>query len=112
MHGSCYISLFKFKSFDSFNSPQTASNFRHLLSCGTIAKCYFERKASDAEHKTAFSNGVERMVVLSNDTDVVVLLLFYIFDLLFLGLKECWIRVGTGEIKKQGSSPSKRMKES
>ena len=34
-HGSCYISLFKFKSFDEFNTPQTASNFRHLLSCGT-----------------------------------------------------------------------------
>ena len=35
-HESCYISLFKFKSFDQFNTPQTASNFRHLLSCGTI----------------------------------------------------------------------------
>ena len=35
-HGSCYISLFKFKSFDQFNTTQTASNFRHLLSCGTI----------------------------------------------------------------------------
>ena len=23
-------------SFDQFNTPQTASNFRHLLSCGTI----------------------------------------------------------------------------
>ena len=36
--GSCYVSLFKFKSFDQFNTPQTASNFRHLLSCGTIAQ--------------------------------------------------------------------------
>ena len=35
-HGSCYISLFKFKSSDQFNIPQTASNFRHLLSCDTI----------------------------------------------------------------------------
>ena len=35
-HGSCYISLFKFKSFDQLISPQTESNFRHLLSCGTI----------------------------------------------------------------------------
>ena len=24
------------KSFDQFNTPQTASNFRYLLSCGTI----------------------------------------------------------------------------
>ena len=37
-HGSFDISLFKFKSFDLFNTPQTASNFRHLLSCGTIDK--------------------------------------------------------------------------
>ena len=37
-HGSCDISLFKFKSFDQFNNPQTASNYRHLLSCGTIGK--------------------------------------------------------------------------
>ena len=35
-HGSCYTSLFKFKSFDQFNTPQLTSNFRHLLSCGTI----------------------------------------------------------------------------
>ena len=35
-HGSCYISLFRFKSFDQFNTPQTASNFRHLLSSCTI----------------------------------------------------------------------------
>ena len=34
--GSCYISLFKFKTFDELNTPQTALNFRHLLSCGTI----------------------------------------------------------------------------
>ena len=35
--GSCYISLFKFKSFDQLvPPPQTASNFRHLLGCGTI----------------------------------------------------------------------------
>ena len=36
-HGSRYISL-KFKSFDQFNTPQTASNFRHLLSCRTIGQ--------------------------------------------------------------------------
>ena len=43
MHGSCYISLFIFKSSDQFSTPQTASNFRHLLSCGTIARIlYFE----------------------------------------------------------------------
>ena len=38
-HGSCYISLFKFKSFDQLIPPQNASNFRHLLSCGTIVLC-------------------------------------------------------------------------
>ena len=40
-HGSCYISLFKFKSLDQFNTPQTASNLRHLLSCGTIVTAIF-----------------------------------------------------------------------
>ena len=35
-NGSCYISLFKLKSFDQSIPPQTASKFRHLLSCGTI----------------------------------------------------------------------------
>ena len=35
-HGSCYISLFKFKSFDQFNTPQTASNCRYLLNSDTI----------------------------------------------------------------------------
>ena len=36
-HGSCYISLFKFKSFDQLDPPpRAASNFRYLLSCGTI----------------------------------------------------------------------------
>ena len=39
-HGSCYVSLFKFKSFDQFNTPQTASNFGHLLSCGTFASSF------------------------------------------------------------------------
>ena len=42
MHGSCYISLFKFKSFDQFNTPppkkKNATNFRRLLNCGTIGR--------------------------------------------------------------------------
>ena len=42
MHGCCYISLFKFKSYDQFNTAQNASNFRHLLSCGTIGSIYME----------------------------------------------------------------------
>ena len=39
-NGSCYISLFKFKLFDQFipPPPQTASNFRHLLTYGTIGR--------------------------------------------------------------------------
>ena len=46
-HGSCYISLFKFKSFDHSNNPQTASNFRHLLSCGTIEKIITDLKGKN-----------------------------------------------------------------
>ena len=40
--GSCYISLFTFKSFDQFNTTLTASNFRHLLSCGTIVEIFLK----------------------------------------------------------------------
>ena len=43
-HGSCYISLFKFKSFDQFNTPQTASNFRHLLICDTKVSSVFLKR--------------------------------------------------------------------
>ena len=28
-HWYCYLSLFKFKSFEQFNTPQIVSNFRH-----------------------------------------------------------------------------------
>ena len=35
-HGSCHIFLFKFTSFGQSDPPRIASNFRHLLSCGTI----------------------------------------------------------------------------
>ena len=37
-HGFCYISLIKLNHLVSLipPPPQTASNFRHLLSCGTI----------------------------------------------------------------------------
>ena len=34
-HGPCYISLFKFKSFDQ-SDPRIDSNSTHLFSCGTI----------------------------------------------------------------------------
>ena len=44
-HGSCYISLFKCKFFDQSDPPppppRMASNFRHLLNCGTIASNNF-----------------------------------------------------------------------
>ena len=43
-NGSCYISLFKFQSFDQFNTPQTASNFKHLLTCGTIVPMHAEHQ--------------------------------------------------------------------
>ena len=42
MHGSCYSSFFfKYKSFGQSNPPRIASNFRHLLSCGTIDPAHF-----------------------------------------------------------------------
>ena len=55
-HGSCswvlflfMVSLFKFKSFDQFNTHKTASNFR--LSCGTIVSSRGQEK-SDLQNKT------------------------------------------------------------
>ena len=39
-YGSCYISLLKLKSFDQLIPLQTASNFRHLLSCGTTVNTW------------------------------------------------------------------------
>ena len=33
---SCCIFFFKFKSFNQFNPPRTAPNFRHLLNCRTM----------------------------------------------------------------------------
>ena len=44
----------------------------------------------------AAENGVERVVVLSNDTDVVVLMVHYMNKFLSLGLKQLWLRYGTG----------------
>ena len=44
-HRSCYILLFKFKSFDQLIPPQTVLNFRHLLSCGT--KDLVQRRTDD-----------------------------------------------------------------
>ena len=46
--GLCYISLFKFKSFDKFNTSQITLNFRHLLSCDTIAVTGVRHEADDA----------------------------------------------------------------
>ena len=38
-HGSCLIYLFvQIQIIWQFNTPKTASNFRHLLSCGTIVR--------------------------------------------------------------------------
>ena len=67
-HGSCDISLFKFKSFDQFNNPpppppQTASNFRHLLSCGTI-----EISAQFPQLSILFSNYLRALKFLAPST--------------------------------------------
>ena len=40
--------------------------------------------------------GMERVVILSNDTDVVVLMIHYMNRFLSRGLKELWLRYGTG----------------
>ena len=45
----------------------------------------------------AIENGCKRVVVLSNDTDVVILLLNYIHHFSSIGLSELWIRFGTSD---------------
>ena len=72
-HGYCYISLFKFKSFDQFNTPQPASNFRHLLSCGTIefdTKYHilhdFRASTSCKEKISSRSNDLHKLKLLTN----------------------------------------------
>lgn len=45
----------------------------------------------------AMRNGSRRVLVLSNDTDVVVLLLRFVELFLNQGLSELWVRYGTGE---------------
>ena len=54
-HRSCYISLFKFKSFDQLipppPPPQTTSNFRHLLGCGTIDLDFIKLKLYENRRK-------------------------------------------------------------
>lgn len=41
--------------------------------------------------------GAERIVILSTDSDVVVLMLRYIKELMVMGSREIWIRYGHGE---------------
>ena len=47
--------------------------------------------------KWSVLNGAQRIVVLSNDCDTLVLLLRYMNDLLQNGLVEAWLQYGTGE---------------
>ena len=47
--------------------------------------------------KWALINGAENLLVLSNDTDVLALLLYYLSTYKEYGLKQLWIRIGSGE---------------
>ena len=44
----------------------------------------------------AVSNGCQRLIVVSNDTDVVARLLRYVHPLRCKGLQECWVEYSTG----------------
>ena len=44
-----------------------------------------------------FENGCKRIVLLSNYTDVVVLLLYYLHHFFSIGLLQLWVRFGTSE---------------
>ena len=45
----------------------------------------------------SITQGAERPVVISNDTDVLALLIHYLPDFLSLGLQELWIMFGVGD---------------
>ena len=45
----------------------------------------------------SITQGAERSVVISNDTDVFALLIHYLPDFLGLGLQELWIMFGVGD---------------
>ena len=45
----------------------------------------------------AILNDIERVIIYSNDTDVVVYLLYYVHQFKDLGIKELWIKYGTGD---------------
>ena len=47
--------------------------------------------------KWSLINGAENLLVLSNDTDVLALLLYYLSIYKEYGLKQIWIRIGSGE---------------
>lgn len=51
--------------------------------------------------KHATNRGYQRVMVLSNDTDVLVLLLYHWTTFKNLGLKELWIRLGVGATTRQ-----------
>lgn len=51
--------------------------------------------------KHATNRGYQRVMVLSNDTDVLVLLLYLWTTFKNLGLKELWIRLGVGAMTRQ-----------
>ena len=66
-HGSCYSSLSKFKSFDQFNTPQTASNFRHLLSCGTIVRMRDDLKTK--QNQVKFCSNCNLIVLIGSQSN-------------------------------------------
>ena len=45
----------------------------------------------------AIMRGVQKVIVLSNDTDVFVLVLYYVHYFMEKGLVEIWMKYGTGE---------------
>ena len=47
--------------------------------------------------KQAVENGTEKMVILSNDTDVMVGFIYHCQNLINIGLKELWMRGGVGK---------------
>lgn len=51
---------------------------------------------ADAHAMHAVKNDIKRIIVLSSDTDVMILMLYYWDHLHYLGLNEVWVKAGVG----------------
>ena len=69
-----------------------------LQTCPDLDSMIEEADSGIIPHiQKAVMRSVRRVIVHSNDTDVVVFLLYYIHYFINLGIEDLWIKFGTGD---------------